>query len=98
MKSVASAELDNNAEQASAIQQALRCCSADAVEKWTQNPYVDAPRLESDDDAPASATPFELLPSAPCMQGVACDEEGEELASRDAQDAFQTHSSDIFQY
>ena len=95
MQSIASAELDNNGEQISAVQQALRCCSADAVENLTWNPYGDAPPVESDDDVPASSTPFELLPSAPCLQGVDCNEEEEEeeeeegLASREAHDALQ---------
>ena len=95
MQSIASAELDNNGEQISAVQQALRCCSADAVENLTSNPYGDAPPFESDDDVPASSTPFELLPSAPCLQGVDCNEEEEEkqeeewLASREAHDYLQ---------
>ena len=78
MQFMASAELDNNGEQTSAVPQALRGCSADAVENLTSNPYGDAPPFESDDDVPASSTPFELLPSAPCLQGVDCNEEEEE--------------------
>ena len=94
MQSIASAELDNNGEQISAVQQALRGCSADAVENLNSNPYGDAPPFESDDDVPASSTPFELLPSAPCLQGVDCngeeeEEEEEGLASREAHDALQ---------
>ena len=95
MQSIASAELDNNGEQISAVQQALRVCSADAVENLTSNPYGDAPPFESDDDVPASSTPFELLPSAPCLQDVDCNEGEEEkqeedwLASKEARDSLQ---------
>ena len=94
MQSITSAELNNNGEQISAVPQALRGCSADAVENLTSNPYGDAPPFESDDDVPASSTPFELLPSAPCLQGVGCNEEEEEkqeewLASREAHDSLQ---------
>ena len=78
MQSITSAELNNNGEQISAVPQALRGCSADAVENLTSNPYGDAPPFESDDDVPASSTPFELLPSAPCLQDVAYHEDAKE--------------------
>ena len=83
MQSIASEELDNNGEQISAVQQALRGCSADAVENLTSNPYGDAPPFESDDDVPASSTPFELLPSAPCLQDVDYLEDEEEKQEED---------------
>ena len=95
MQSIASAELDNNGEQTSAVPQALRGCSADAVANLTSLPYGDAPPFESDDDVPASSTPFELLPSAPCLQDVDCNEGEEEkqeadwLASKEARDSLQ---------
>ena len=95
MQSITSAELNNNGEQRSAVPQALRGCSADAVENLTSNPYGDAPPFESDDDVPASSTPFELLPSAPCLQDVDCNEGEEEkqeedwLASKEARDSLQ---------
>ena len=96
MQSIASAELDNNGEQISAVQQALRGCSADAVENLTSNPYGDAPPFESDDDVPASSTPFELLPSAPCLQDVDCNEEEEEKQEEENEEEAKKERSWLF--
>ena len=55
------------AKNISAVPQALRGCSADAVENLTSNPYGDALPFESDDDVPASSTPLSY-----CLQLHVC--------------------------